>query len=103
MAQKKSLANALRENAVMREALDWYAFKGNWRRRGVNPKGAPRKWEKSPAAHDRGARARVVIDLIDSPRPGPLRRLFERLMRKPAARVITTPAPLAKHTGEDTE
>ena len=86
-----------RENRVLREALDWYACKVNWRRRGINPKGAPRKWKKSPAAFDRGARARVVIDLLEAKHAGPLRRLFRRLMRQQTAPLppIHVPAPLA--------
>lgn len=54
-----------RENAILREALSWYANNANWRKRGTNPKGAPRTWQKSPTASDRGTRARIAIAQAD--------------------------------------
>jgi hypothetical protein len=53
-----------RENALLRESLDWYATSGNWRRRGAHAKGDPVKWIKSPAAFDRGARAKFTLTQI---------------------------------------
>lgn len=53
-----------RRGARIRElerVLNWYADESHWRRRAINPKGSPRRWEKSPAAKDRGARARRVM------------------------------------------
>ena len=43
-------------SAKMRDALQWYAEPGNWRRptRG-------RSWSNSPAAEDRGSLARQVL------------------------------------------
>jgi hypothetical protein len=52
------------ENDALRSALRWYAARSTWRRRAKNPKGTPRRWEKSPAAHDRGERAlRVILEI----------------------------------------
>lgn len=65
----KSRRRLLRENAAMREALLWYAAQETWRRKGIHPKGAPRKkWRKSPAAFDRGHLAIRVLTEIDAPR-----------------------------------
>lgn len=50
-----------RENAFLREALDWYASSTNWRRRAAHTKGEPVKWIKSPAAFDRGALAKFAL------------------------------------------
>jgi hypothetical protein len=51
-----------RENAALREALEWYADSANWRKRGTNAPGTtPRTWVKSPAAFDRGARAKFFL------------------------------------------
>lgn len=53
-----------RRGARIRElerVLNWYADESHWRRRAINSKGSPRRWEKSPAAKDRGARARRVM------------------------------------------
>jgi hypothetical protein len=59
------------ENAVMRSALLWYAAKETWRRKGIHQKGAPRKkWQKSPAAYDRGHGAIRALTLIDQKRIG---------------------------------
>lgn len=54
------LARKDREIAELRDALDWYAQSTNWRRevRNVGPRV---KWIKSPAAFDRGARAKFVL------------------------------------------
>lgn len=41
-------------------ALDWYAQSSNWRRE-VRVAGPHRNWVKSPAAFDRGARAKFVL------------------------------------------
>jgi hypothetical protein len=50
-----------RENALLRESLDWYASSVNWRRRAAHAKGESVKWIKSPAAFDRGARAKFTL------------------------------------------
>lgn len=64
----KSRRRLLRENAAMREALNWYAAQETWRRKGIHQKGAPRKkWRKSPAAFDRGHLAIRVLTTIDEP------------------------------------
>ena len=55
-----------RENAFLLEQLGWYASSANWRRKGVNEKGEPRKWLKSPAAFDRGARAKFAVTQVRS-------------------------------------
>lgn len=60
-----------RENAALRDALGWYATSSNWRKKGTNAKGEPRKWIKSPAAFDRGARAKFVLSQVDAMRDGP--------------------------------
>lgn len=67
----KSRRQLLRENKAMREALLWYAAADTWRRKGIHPKGAPRKkWQKSPAAYDRGHLAiRVLTDIDESRTP----------------------------------
>ena len=62
-----------RENALLREALDWYASSTNWRRRAAHTKGEPVKWVKSPAAFDRGARARFTLTQV---RPQPVAMLW---------------------------
>lgn len=50
-----------REIAELRDALGWYAQTSNWRRE-VRPVGGKRvQWVKSPAAFDRGARAKFVL------------------------------------------
>lgn len=59
------LARLQRENAELRDALDWYAQSANWRRevRNVGPRV---KWIKSPAAFDRGARAKFTLAMLGS-------------------------------------
>lgn len=57
-----------RENALLREALDWYATSANWRRRAAHARGEPVKWVKSPAAFDRGARAKFTLTQLQ-PQP----------------------------------
>lgn len=57
-----------RENALLREALGWYATSSNWRKKGTNARGEPRKWVKSPAAFDRGARAKFTLTQLQ-PQP----------------------------------
>lgn len=52
--RKRQLDHAL-------EALRWYADEANWRRRRINAPGQPRQWAKSPAAGDRGMRARRAL------------------------------------------
>jgi hypothetical protein len=70
MFGRKSRRQLVRENEAMREALTWYAAKETWRRRGIHPKGAPRKqWRKSPAAFDRGSLA--IRTLTEWPAPLP--------------------------------
>lgn len=65
----KSRRRLQRENAVMRIAILWYAAAETWRRKAIHQKGAPRKkWQKSPAAFDRGRLAIQVLTLLDEPR-----------------------------------
>lgn len=86
----KSRRRLLCENTAMREALLWYAARETWRRRGVNPKGAPRRqWKKSPAAFDRGSLANRVLTLITEPSTAALRAA---LAPRPKS---TVPQPLA--------
>ncbi|OOG61417.1 hypothetical protein B0E46_15675 [Rhodanobacter sp. B04] len=67
----KSRRRLLRENEVMRQALNWYAAQETWRRKGVHQKGAPRKkWQKSPAAYDRGHLAIRALTRIEEPHSG---------------------------------
>lgn len=56
----EQLESLVREVYVLREALDWYAQSSNWRRE-VRVAGPHRNWVKSPAAFDRGARAKFVL------------------------------------------
>lgn len=70
------------------DALRWYANDANWQRLGVNPKGARRQWVKSPAAHDRGERARTALEFAGVIDPAP-RAHYLQLQRP------TVPAPLA--------
>lgn len=77
----KTRRQLLRENKAMREALLWYAAAETWRRKGIHPKGSPRKkWRKSPAAFDRGHLANRVLTDIDESR---------------TSQKVTVPAPLA--------
>lgn len=87
----KSRHRLRQENAVMRAALLWYAAKETWRRKGIHQKGAPRKkWQKSPAAYDRGHGAIRALTLIDQKRIGKWS--------------VTVPAPLPiTNTAEDGE
>jgi hypothetical protein len=66
MFGRKRRARLAHENAALREALGWYATSSNWRKKGTNAKGDPRKWIKSPAAFDRGARAKFVLSQLDA-------------------------------------
>lgn len=67
----KSRRRPLAENAIMRAALLWYAARETWRRKGIHQKGAPRKkWQKSPAAYDRGHGAIRALTLVDQKRVG---------------------------------
>jgi hypothetical protein len=56
-----------RQNAALRDALEWYANSTTWRRTATNVRGEPRQWIKSPAAFDRGARAKFVLTQLDEP------------------------------------
>lgn len=64
MFGRKRLA---RENALLREALAWYADTANWQRHASNAPGEPRRWVKSAAAFDRGARALFALTQADAP------------------------------------
>ncbi|CAM5589405.1 hypothetical protein [Rhodanobacter lindaniclasticus] len=55
------------ENAVLRDALGFYADSTHWRRRAVHAKGEPVKWIKSQAAFDRGAFARLALSQLALP------------------------------------
>lgn len=59
-----------RQNAALREALEWYANAATWRRVATSVKGEPLKWIKSPAAFDHGARAKFILTQLDEPRAG---------------------------------
>jgi hypothetical protein len=79
-----------RQNAALREALEWYADSANWRKRGTNAPGTtPRTWIKSPAAFDRGARAKFFLTQTDvaarAPQAGV--RTLLRVMNPPTAPV----------------
>jgi hypothetical protein len=86
----------LRENVNMREALSFYAAAANWRRRAIHAKGMPKRWDKSPAAYDRGDRAIAAILAIENARArrGVLQQLRNLFRRKPKPRQIHVPAPL---------
>jgi hypothetical protein len=93
-----------RENDALRAALSWYAARSTWRRRAKNPKGTPRRWEKSPAAHDRGDRALRVILQVEGERSR--LSLWHRLRsmvskRQPRRDPPTVPAPLSKPVPDD--
>lgn len=79
MFGRKSRRRLLRENEAMRQALGWYAAKETWRRRGIHPKGAPRKqWRKSPAAFDRGSLAiRTLTQHPERPRTDLIGRVVD--------------------------
>jgi hypothetical protein len=79
---RKSRRRLLLEIAVMREVLLWYAAEETWRRKGIHQKGAPRKrWQKSPAATDRGHFA--------------IRALTKIAEKRVRNWKVTVPAPLA--------
>ena len=71
MFGRKRRTRLAHENAALREALGWYATSSNWRRRGAHAKGDPVKWVKSPAAFDRGSRAKFVLSQVDAMRDEP--------------------------------
>jgi hypothetical protein len=64
MFGRKRLA---RENAILRNALAWYADSSNWKRCAIQAAGEPRRWAKSAAAFDRGARALFALTQADAP------------------------------------
>jgi hypothetical protein len=64
MFGRKRLA---RENAILRNALAWYADSSNWKRCAIQAAGEPRRWVKSAAAFDRGGRARLALAHADAP------------------------------------
>jgi hypothetical protein len=64
----RNAARLQRENAELRDALDWYAQSSNWRREVRTVGGKRLKWVKSPAAFDRGARAKFVILTLEGAR-----------------------------------
>lgn len=61
------IAETERENAALREALDWYAQPSNWKRE-VRDVGPRVNWTKPPAAFDRGARALFVLMTLEGER-----------------------------------
>lgn len=65
MFGRKRIAELQRQVSVMRSALLWYATEENWRRKGIHPKGARKKWRKSSAAFDRGAVASRALAVVD--------------------------------------
>ena len=68
MFGRKSRRRLLAENSAMRKALLWYAADETWLRKGIHQKGAPRKkWQKSPAAFDRGHFALRTLSKVDEP------------------------------------
>lgn len=51
------------ELAQLRETLAWYGERGNWKRPTMG-----RHWSNSPAADDRGSRARGVLLTLEGGR-----------------------------------
>jgi hypothetical protein len=51
----------LRQNAIMRKALLYYASRDTYRRVGVHPKGSPVKYDPAPIVNDHGSRARAAL------------------------------------------
>jgi hypothetical protein len=61
MFGRKRQQRLQRENDALRNALEWYASSANWRKQSQRVDGQPRTWIKSPAAFDRGARAKFIL------------------------------------------
>lgn len=59
-AAVEDLTRLQRENAELRNALEWYADSAHWIRE-VRNTGPRITWTKSLAAGDRGARARMAL------------------------------------------
>lgn len=88
----------LREIAFLRSELDWYASAHNWRKTMISAKGEPKQFAKSPAAFDRGARAKFILSQLT-----PIEhRSFRQALRRAALRMFgpatheitpTVPAP----------
>lgn len=95
--QRARIAELEGKVAVLATTLRWYADPANWQRRATHQKGEPLKWEKSPAAFDRGARASSALvatqplrnltvesrpsDLTIEGRPSDLESLIDRFIR----------------------
>jgi hypothetical protein len=100
----KSRRRLLLENAVMRAALLWYAAKETWRRKGIHQKGAPRKkWQKSPAAYDRGHGAIRALTLIDEKRVGKWSVTVPAPLPLPPAPIDSNILGSAEATATDTD
>jgi hypothetical protein len=90
MFGRKHLRELERENAAMRDALQFYAAPANWRRKGVSAQGTRRQWVMSPATSDRGEIAQRVLFLHPERLPRSaldslLRPLFGRKANQPEA------------------
>lgn len=55
------------ENAVLRDALDFYASSSNWRRE-VRNLGPRKTWIKSKAAFDKGTKAKFTLMTLEHAR-----------------------------------
>jgi len=55
----------LRQIAIMRKALLYYANRDTYRRVGVHPKGSPVKYDPAPIVDDHGSRARAALHAVD--------------------------------------
>lgn len=56
----------LRQIAIMRKALLYYANRDTYRRVGVHPKGSPVKYDPAPIVHDHGSHARLALHDADA-------------------------------------
>jgi hypothetical protein len=76
--------------AILREALEWYANREVYRRRGKHPEGSPVRFDLAPIVPDKGARARRALNKVDVIRWNSLPR---RLSVALAARLHRMPPP----------
>jgi len=97
----------LRQVAIMRKALLYYANRDTYRRVGVHPKGSPVRYDPAPIVNDHGSRARDALHAVDGPGLGVLRLLRRKpvhlgeLPKTHKARVINVPAPVATGDSEN--
>jgi hypothetical protein len=69
----------LRQIAIMRKALLYYANRDTYRRVGVHPKGSPVKYDPAPIVNDHGSRARAALHAVEG------MGAFRLFRRKPVA------------------